>query len=29
MLSRGQTPPENFSRPEIVDILKRYYRDVS
>ena len=27
MLSRGERPPEQFSRPEVVDILIKYYRD--
>ncbi len=27
MLSRGERPPEQFSRPEVVDILIKYYRE--
>jgi sulfate adenylyltransferase len=29
MLARGERPPEQFSRKEIVDILIKYYRDKS
>lgn len=25
MLSRGETPPEHFSRPEVIEILLKYY----
>lgn len=28
MLSRGESPPEQFSRPEVVDILIKYYQGV-
>jgi len=27
MLSRGERPPEQFSRPEVVDILIKYYQE--
>jgi len=27
MLSHGERPPEEFSRPEVVDILIRYYQE--
>jgi ATP sulfurylase len=25
MLARGDTPPEHYSRPEVIDILLKYY----
>jgi ATP sulfurylase len=29
MLSKGERPPEQFSRREVLDVLVRYYRNES